>query len=398
MPARQMIHMSIEKQKVERFHFLDVLRGISAVVIMFHHAFTSNIARLFNHLHMPVAGFYYSYVTHSAVELLFTLSGVVLLRPYMRKQRPLKFIEYYKRRIKRIYPPYLVALIMAALISLFMQVFPTWYNTGEGNNISVFHMYFDWIEILKESVIINFDGKYYNLAWWSLNLEMIFYLLAPFIVLTFPPVKRLTNINVMLMILFTLAASTALQLWLTAQYPGIYTHKMLVLNAYQFICYPMCFLCGVLIASRDFELNMGYTFMAMGFVLIVASYWFLPFTNSGYGLLHGGIIIMLFHRKSMQKALVNPLFVWMGERSYSIFLVHFSIFYLADNLAAHFTSHRGAAYGIISRGIGIPLALFGAMLLFHFVERKYARGLITGDIFWPWQIKKIKARLAEHNM
>jgi len=167
--------MSAPALKQERFHFLDVLRGISAMVIVFHHAFTANVVKLITHFKIPFLGYYFSYFTHSAVELLFVLSGIVLLRPYMRKQRKLKVLEYYKRRIKLIYPPYLVSLALAALVSLYMETYPTWYNTGAGHNIGVFHLYFDWAEILKETLIISFDGKYYNLAWWSLNLEMVFY-------------------------------------------------------------------------------------------------------------------------------------------------------------------------------------------------------------------------------
>jgi hypothetical protein len=47
-------------------------------------------------------------------------------------------------------------------------------------------------------------------------------------------------------------------------------------------------------------------------------------------------------------------------------------------------------YGLLTRAIGVPLALFFAMLLFYFVERRQARGLMTDKAFWPWQVKKLK--------
>jgi len=40
-------------------------------------------------------------------------------------------------------------------------------------------------------------------------------------------------------------------------------------------------------------------------------------------------------------------------------------------------------YFVLSRAFGLPLALFSAMLLFHFVERRFARNLLTANEFWP---------------
>jgi peptidoglycan/LPS O-acetylase OafA/YrhL len=88
--------------------------------------------------------------------------------------------------------------------------------------------------------------------------------------------------------------------------------------------------------------------------------------------------------------LSTPFLVWVGERTYSIYLVHFSVFYLINNLTAHVTTERDYVYALITRGLGIPIAFFLSMLLFHFVERKFAKGLITDEMFWPWQTEKMK--------
>ena len=55
------------------------------------------------------------------------------------------------------------------------------------------------------------------------------------------------------------------------------------------------------------------------------------------------------------------------------------------------TTDRNAYYGLMTRGIGVPLALFAAMLLFYFMERKQARGLLTGTMFWPWQVRRLES-------
>jgi peptidoglycan/LPS O-acetylase OafA/YrhL len=107
-------------------------------------------------------------------------------------------------------------------------------------------------------------------------------------------------------------------------------------------------------------------------------------------LVYAGIIILSFYVASFRHFLSRPIMIWLGERSYSLFLVHFSVFYFMDAIAARFTTSRSILYAVFSRGVGIPVALFVAMLLFYFVERWQARGLVTGNMFWPWQAGRLK--------
>ena len=378
-------------QKQERFHFLDGLRGIAASMIVIHHAFTANIVKLIEHLHIPFLGYFFAYFTQSGVDLFFVLSGVVLLRPYLRKQKKFKVVEYFERRIKRIYPPYFFALLFSAFVAWFNTSFPTWYN------IRGMRVPFSWLETFKEMFIINHDGIYYNLAWWSLQIEIIFYILVPFIILVFPAPGKINNRNLVITILLTLSASIYLQFFCSDHFSDVYSLYYNVANAGKFIEYPVCFLMGVFLAAKDFDLKHAYTFIACGLVLIGCSWYtppgmqthYVPVMHSGYGLVYAGIIIFAFNIQSFKAFLSKPIMIWLGERSYSLFLIHFSAFYLIDNVVSHFTRERNAFYGLATRSISIPLALFLAMLLFHFVERRQARGLLTGTMFWPWQVKEL---------
>jgi peptidoglycan/LPS O-acetylase OafA/YrhL len=390
--------MTTTAGKQERFHFLDGLRGIASLMIVFHHSFTAAIAKAMDNAGIPFAGFYFRYFTQSGVELFFVLSGIVLLRPYLRHERRLSVPQYFQRRFTRIYPPFIVALFLAAGISWFINAFPTWYSAR------VFHMPLDWKEVLREALIINvkIDGKYwsYNLAWWSLGIEVLFYLVVPLIILLFPGRRPVTSARAAVMIVGTLAVSVALQLFSTKYFPGVYSYDKVVTDIFQFICYPVCFLMGILLAVRDFSTREARILIVCGVPLVIASIYYLPFVNPGYGLIYAGLIILSFNRDSFKHFLSRPFMIWLGERSYSLFLVHFSVFYLTDAVVAHFTPSNNAYYGMLSRLIGIPAAFFVAMLLFHFVEKKYARGLATADIFWPWQVwsAKGKAAFAAHGI
>jgi peptidoglycan/LPS O-acetylase OafA/YrhL len=382
--------ISQKKDAQERFHFLDGLRGIAASMIVIHHAFSSNIARFLDGHGMHFLGNFLLNFTQSGVDLFFVLSGVVLLRPYLRKERKLKIPEYFKRRIKRIYPPYFFALLFAAVVIWFNSAYPTWYNE-KGMRVT-----FSWLETLKEAVIINFDGKYYNLAWWSLQIEILFYILVPLVIFVFPSQEKINNRRLVFTIFATLTIALLLQLFFTEYFSSLYSVTYYVLTIGKFVEYPVCFLLGVFLATKDFSLRHAWLFMLTGFIFIVSgilliksSLLYFSVIHSGFGLVYAGVITLAFNAQSLKKFLSKPGMIWLGERSYSLFLIHFSVFYLTDNIVSHFTSERNAYYGILTRGIGIPMALFAAMLLFYFVERRQARGLLTGNMFWPWQARQL---------
>ena len=373
--------MSTSEQK-ERFHFLDGLRGIASLMIVVHHAFTSNIARFISRSHIPFSGELFGQTTQSGVDLFFVLSGVVLLRPYLRKNRKLNTGDYFFRRLKRIYPPYFFALLFGALVIWLLNMFPTWYN--EKGNKAVFSIG----ETLKEAFIVSFDAKYYNLAWWSLHIEVLFYIFLD---------KIVTMNKIVVAIILTLCLSLGLELFFTNYWWQFYSITYNAFTISKCIEYPVCFLLGVFLASRDFNTKQGYQFMVAGIITLITglvlssrSLLYMSVLHSGYGMLYAGIIILAFNLEGFKRFLSTPIMIWFGERSYSIFLIHFSVFYITDNFISHFTSDRNAMYGLLTRVIGVPLALFCAMLLFTFVERRQAKGLLTDKKFWPWQVRGMK--------
>jgi peptidoglycan/LPS O-acetylase OafA/YrhL len=387
--------MSNTETGKERFHFLDGLRGIAACFIVFHHAFTGFIIQFCAAHHVPFPDYYFKYFTQSGVDLFFVLSGVVLLRPYMRGQRPFHTIDYFIRRARRIYPPYFFALLFGAAVVWFNNAYPTWYNAHG------MHIQFSWAETLREALIVNFSGTFYNLAWWSLGVEVVFYIIAPLALYVFPRRERLSDGVVALMIAAMLCVATGLLFFMTDHLSWIYSLTYNVSDTGRFMEYPLCFMMGMFLAARDFDARHGWLFFGCGLVLLACSWYhvsfmtdhFYPLLHSGYALIYAGIIIFAFNYRTLRRFLDRPGMIWLGERSYSLFLIHFSVFYLVDNLVSHFTGERGASYGILTRVVGIPLALLAAMLLFWWVERRQARGLVTAKAFWPWQVDETRSEL-----
>lgn len=82
-----------------RFTTLDGLRGIAALAVMFHH---------FNHSLFPNASV--------AVDLFFGLSGFVIAYSYYAKLHSgLTAYTYIKKRLIRLYPMFLIGLILGAI-------------------------------------------------------------------------------------------------------------------------------------------------------------------------------------------------------------------------------------------------------------------------------------------
>lgn len=372
-------------QQKERFHFLDGLRGIAAGMIVIHHAFTSNIGKFLDAHNLGILSFLYRNFTQSGVELFFVLSGVVLLRPYLRQERKFEVGQYFYRRARRIYPPFWGALVFATFVILLNTISPTWYS----------HILtkFTWKGVARQIAIFKPNGLYYNLAWWSLQIELLFYLFVPVIIFSSSKPEKWSATKLFVCIPVAVAAVVGLQLLFTTYSPELYSIHHATPSMYKVIDYPVCFMMGTYLACRNDNNKVAGSIMVMGFATLIVSYFYVPLVSSAYGLIYGGFIMMAFNTVSIKKALSNPFMIWLGERSYSLFLIHFSVFYFTNYLVSHFTPDRNGTYALLTRTIGIPLAMFLAMVLFHLVERRQARGLLTDKAFWPWQAKKV---MAEH--
>lgn len=374
--------------KQKRLHFIDGFRGIAASMVVLTHSFTSNIIDLINRYHIPYLADYFKNFMQSGVVLFFVLSAVVLFRPYFRFGREFKAGEYFNRRFFRIYPTYLCAVILGSFAIWFNNNYPTWYN------ILGAKARFTWGETFKHLFIINLNGKFYNLAWWSLGIEILFYITFPFILQLWPRRPNLKTKNMLTVVGVMMAVVLVLQFFAARYFPETYAIDLYVTTIFRALEFPVCFLAGIYLAAGDFEVKQCRIFIYIGLVLVGVgvmltrtSFIFTSITNAGYGLFYAGLIGAAFHANALRTFLSRPFMVWLGERSFSLFLVHYSVFYLVNNLVSRITTERNLTYFLLTRGIGLLASVFVAMLLFTLVERRYARGLMTANMFWPWQAK-----------
>jgi peptidoglycan/LPS O-acetylase OafA/YrhL len=355
----------------QRFHQLDGLRAIACLMVVATHSGMKTVGEVLRTLgpsyFADLVGSFFA----SGVELFFVLSGSVLLRAYLRDEKPFQPGVYAYRRLSRVYPPYLVCLAISVPLLVVAERFPTWYSAE-------ILPPFRWPDFLRQIPLVWPTDVFYNVAWWTLQIEALFYLAAPLVVLAWSgrPFRVGTALAVGAVCLVISLIDPAV--WL----PRLAEAAPLVFKTLRF---SFCFFMGVVIAKTDLSPRVAWLLVAAGAVWVLLA----PVVPRigfpvGFGLLYGGILALALRPDTrLARWLSQPLLVWLGERSYSMFLVHFTVFYLTNYVVSLFVPGRNAVYGVLTRGIGLPLAMLAAMVLFHVVERRFARGLVTADCFWP---------------
>lgn len=375
-PPNMTTYNTTHSRFTRRLHELDGLRAIACVLVVLHHTFTSAASRFLS-AYSPTGAKLLSFATASGVECFFCLSGFILLYPYVRCGKPLNIPHYSLSRVRRIYPPFLVAWFFAGIVQFTITTFPTWYS----NDATVFRTT-DWLRQLNLLTLLECDNLY-NGAWWSLAVECVWYMLVPFVVRASALSWPLRGAVVCMF--FTVASIVmAFQINSFAIVPpnGFVGVARAVLS---FLAFATCFASAVWLLVYAPRTSVVIAAGSVGFALIGYSGLsgdFRPI-HAGFGLAWSAWIGLCMRVASLRKAMALPTLVWLGDRSYSLFLTHMTVFVFTSWAVSHWCSEKNWAYGVMTRAIGLPLALLVAMLLFWFVERHFSHRLETASIFWP---------------
>ncbi|MFC3879989.1 acyltransferase family protein [Algoriphagus namhaensis] len=164
--------------------FVDGLRFLAIVPVIFQHA----NERLFKYGNLPELKGWEEQVSFLisrgtiGVFIFFAISGFILSLPFSRENSKLNYKTYLKRRWQRIEPPFIFWMTCCALILLVMQAYPIgellWHYLA---TVTYTHQLF-----YQEYSIINPVA-------WSLEVEIQFYLLAPFFAFAYFQVRSLAK-------------------------------------------------------------------------------------------------------------------------------------------------------------------------------------------------------------
>jgi peptidoglycan/LPS O-acetylase OafA/YrhL len=166
---------------------IDGLRFLAiAVVLVWHIALrSSRYAEYWNHRGAHIANLY-GWFPHGevGVGLFFFISGYIIAQPFLSRPRAQwKFADFYLRRLRRIYPPYLVAATLCLL-----AVIASGYHSSRLAQENVYLSYLTSL-FYMHGMVFNAPSTI-NPPMWSLELEIQFYALIPYFMLFYLGGKR----------------------------------------------------------------------------------------------------------------------------------------------------------------------------------------------------------------
>jgi peptidoglycan/LPS O-acetylase OafA/YrhL len=363
----------VRKSANQRLHALDGLRAIAAGLVFAHHLGVASFAGSLHDAGHVYAAQLVGGLTASGVELFFVLSAIVLAGPYVKNGRPMNLRVYASRRFFRLMPPYLVAWLIAGLAIALAERFPTWWTVGA--NLPSFSMK-EWIS----QVLIVYSGRHYNFAWWSLSVEVAFYLMLPIVI---PIFSRIGGSRLWI----ALAASVVASIFLAPQV----TFSSV---AQSFLSYASCFCAGLVLARHTVSSRASFTLILLGAVWVLGASGHRQLNvHVGWGAIYLGIVAVAMNPASaLSKALSKYGFVWLGERSYSLFLVHYSVIGLVCHAASFAITSKTFTYFLTTRALSILLTMSVTIAVFQLVERRFAHGLQTGADILPWRLFSWRSR------
>jgi peptidoglycan/LPS O-acetylase OafA/YrhL len=304
-----MNNTTIEAPK--RIEGLDSLRGIAAAVVVLGHG-----AQAFGFYGMP---------SHSSVMLFFVLSGFVLAFPWV-EGRPLSWPKFLIRRALRLWPPAVVAVLVAACI--------------DAAHIPI------TADLLGRCIFLTgqHGGCDLDHPLWSLVFEARVSAVFPILALVVLRVRwPVALISAVVMV--------GIAEWLLGfGIHGELTGEGLIPSILTTIHYAGLFAFGILLAARGGRAVMlGGRFPLIALTVAAAIMSVPSDIARGFGA--AILIATATGSGTFGRVLQFIPFRWMGRVSYSLYLIHLPIIVVMQRMSGDFITVPNAVVAVVLSGI-----------------------------------------------
>lgn len=295
---------------------IDCFRGIAVLAVIFYHLPNSKLP----------GGL-------QGVTIFFVVSGFLMAKNTIRdeKNRQFSFLHFYYKRIKRIYPFLLFSLVVSIFILGISNI--RLIGNIRSELPSLIFGYNNWWQLNQG---VSYFDSYFNASlfkhYWSLSVELQFYLIWPFL---FIVIKRMRRKQVFYLIYTLIFVSILFSLFLPSAKAYYHTEAKL---------FP--FLLGVwgyfnrITIGRFFEQN---TFSKIWLLLLASLCLILfpifPYTLNEllisicFALLLASVDDMNIAKKTK---IASTKLSFVGKISYELYLVHFPVLIALTNLFKHY--------------------------------------------------------------
>jgi peptidoglycan/LPS O-acetylase OafA/YrhL len=310
-------HLSRETSSGRFIPEMDGLRSVAIGMVILFHLSGYLIAKSPLHYAAPPQADWLAKIAQvgfRGVELFFVISGFILGLPFaahrIQGAPRVRLNRYYLRRLTRLEPPYFVTLLVLFLLSLWIQ----------GKTAVALYPHLVASLFYVHNLIYGASSPVLGVA-WSLEIEVQFYLLVPFLTLIFAVRNR--RVRRATLLALTLLILVAQFLFLPDGARG----------SLSILAYLQFFLIGFAIAdiyltdwkdapARTFYWDavalVGWPLLLIMLRSAVMTHWLFPF------------VILLLYCAAFRGLLSNFLFTrsWItaiGGMCYSIYLIHYEV-------------------------------------------------------------------------
>lgn len=325
---------------------IDGLRAIAVLAVVFYHA---------NFKIIQGGNF--------GVDIFFVISGYLITSDIVKRMENNSFsiLDFWQRRIKRIYPMLVFILITSLPFSLLLipnKNIIDYSNSFISSILSISNLYF-WTSTDYFSPSVREQPLIHT---WSLSVEEQFYLIFPLI---FIIVKK-SNKYKFFIVLFTL---------LSFSYANFtYFNSNYLSNFYLITSRAWEILVGAIIAllpnRNKIPNKLTEIYSISGFFLILISIFFIPdrYFHVSFSTLFpvlGTALIISFRSEIIYKLLSHPLFLKLGTISYSLYLLHQPIFSFLTIYNTNWLNINSIKFFVILCTIILSL------LTFNYIEKPF---------------------------
>ncbi|KQZ12892.1 hypothetical protein ASD44_01520 [Mesorhizobium sp. Root554] len=331
---------------------LDAVRGIAAATVALWHWISM--------ANLPYPSFKSAHAALStgselAVTIFFVLSGMVLtlsIRNAKGGGDGIIILSYFVRRIFRIFP-LLIVVVSFAFVEMYalrstMQIDIKWIRYSE----------FTFMEWLKNIVLLTTS---FNPPGWTLRIEIVGYIIIPFIVFTLSKsIAKSIIYGSLFVVLSILVVKTG---WWIRWSSFRQLMPMFI---------PGIFL-GFIVNTPDFKNSNALPFLIIGIVGIgiltrvqTAQYDLTFLVSTCCACL---VVWAILDRGPFHRFINSPALRWLGDISYGTFLWHYPLLWCWFYIFGSYVGTTNLWIWLAAGAVGLPLTLLFSQFTFRYVER-----------------------------
>lgn len=336
-----------------KLSYLDGLRGILAVIVALHHAF-GNFTGWNSHIY-PIKNAVY------AVDIFFMLSGIVLYHNYGAdiKNGNFNLRSFFLVRMFRLYPMHIfTTLLVPVFFTLSINaIYPEWIG-----NVTPLNLFGDLT--LLSSLGLGFH-LLTNGPSWSISVELFVGTLITFLCCRYKKAP-------LALIIYAILLSLCVNFDVT----GINLPNIPLMTSGIIRCI-FCMGAGILCYQWVHKYPLIFSRMSLlisvsGLILIFITIVFLKLSVAEYFILSFffALSINLLTKESLSalRILDAGLFKWLGQRSFSIYLLHTPVIFLMIRMQNN-DIHHNIILSLACLGITMMLSEFS----FNYIEKPFIR-------------------------